>query len=115
MTECDDDYPTSAEPQDALATTIDVSSDELLVTVWLHNQFAETREDSEFRKGEDAYEKIIGAAEHQPNPCIGPIATPPFYELKIYPGDNGASAGLVTTPSAHMIGEGGEPVQGLFA
>ena len=115
MTERDDGYSTSAETQDALSTTIDVSSDELLVTVWKHNQLAETRKDSEFRKSEDAYEKIIGAAEHQPNPCIGPIATPPFYELKIYPGDNGASAGLVTTPSAHMIGEGGEPVQGLFA
>ena len=54
MAERDDGYPTSAETQDALATTIDVSSDELLVTVWLDNQFAETGEDSEFRKGEDA-------------------------------------------------------------
>ena len=115
MTERDDGYPTSAETQDALATTIDVSSDELLVTVWLHNQFAETRKDSEFRKSEDAHEKIIGAAEHQPNPCIGPIATLPFYALKNHPGDNGAGAGLVTTPSARVIGEGGEPVQGLFA
>ena len=115
MTERDDDYPTSAETQDALATTIDVSSDELLVTVCLHNQLAETRKDSEFRKSEDAHEKIIGAAEHQPNPCIGPIATPPFYALKIHPGDNGAGAGLVTAPSARVIGEAGEPVQGLFA
>ena len=115
MTERDDDYPTSAETQDALATTIDVSSDELLVTVWLHNQLAETRKDSEFRKSEDAHEKIIGAAEHQPNPCIGPIATPPFYALEIHPGDNGAGAGLVTDPSASVIGEGGEPVRGLYA
>ena len=54
MTGCNDGYPTSAE----------------------------TLEDSEFRKGEDAYEKIIGAAEHQRHPCIEPITTPPFYAPK---------------------------------
>jgi len=91
-----------------------VSSDELLVTVWLHNQFAETREESEFRKGEDACKKIIGAAEHLVNPCIGPIATPPFYALKFHPGDNGAGAGQVTAPSARVIDKGNESVQAIF-
>jgi predicted oxidoreductase len=50
----------------------------------------------------------------QPNPTLGPIRTPPFHAVRLYPGEIGTSTGLVTDGDARVLGATG-PIAGLFA
>jgi len=49
------------------------------------------------------------------NPNLGPIATAPFYALRLYPSDIGTSAGLVTDDLARVLGSENRPIPGLYA
>ena len=50
-----------------------------------------------------------------PTPNLGPIATAPFYALRLYPSDIGTSAGLVTDDVARVLDSGNRPIAGLYA
>jgi succinate dehydrogenase/fumarate reductase flavoprotein subunit len=84
-------------------------------TVARQNEFARTGVDLDFAKGSDAYQRNLGDPAHGPNPCLGPVAGPPFYGLAVYPGDIGASIGLVTDENARVLRADGRPVPGLYA
>jgi succinate dehydrogenase/fumarate reductase flavoprotein subunit len=43
------------------------------------------------------------------------LGKPPFYAVKIYPGDIGASCGLVTNERAQVLRKDGSTVEGLYA
>jgi len=58
---------------------------------------------------------VYGDPDHAPNPCLGTIAEPPFYAAKMYPTDVGMAGGLLTDESAAVIGEDGDPIEGLYA
>jgi predicted oxidoreductase len=51
----------------------------------------------------------------QPNPCLGPIDKPPFFALKVWPGDIGTATGLETDHRARVVDHGGAPIEGLYA
>jgi succinate dehydrogenase/fumarate reductase flavoprotein subunit len=110
-----DGYVKRASTLAALAVELQISVMALDATVARHNQFAKSGKDEDFGKGEDAYQRNLGDPAHGPNPCIGPIATAPFYALEIRPGDIGASAGLATDASARVIDKRGDPIGGLYA
>ena len=80
-----------------------------------YNGYADAGVDPEFGKGGDAYQRNLGDPAHKPNPCIGPIETPPFYALEVWPGDIGASCGLVTDQDGRVLGADGTPIAGLYA
>jgi succinate dehydrogenase/fumarate reductase flavoprotein subunit len=111
----EDGYVVTADTLDDLARQLRIPADALSATVARHNRFALTGKDEEFGKGEDAYQRNLGDPAHGPNPCIGPIAQPPLYALKIYPGDIGASAGLACDASARVLDAAGAPIAGLYA
>jgi succinate dehydrogenase/fumarate reductase flavoprotein subunit len=98
-----------------LAASLGLPAETLTGTVARHNRFARTGIDEDFGKGSDAYQRNLGDAGHTPNPCIGPLAMPPFYAVRIYPGDIGASVGLVTNESAQVLRKDGSIVAGLYA
>lgn len=98
-----------------LAKRLGLPGEALEQTVARHNGFAVTGIDTEFTKGSDAYQRNLGDAGHRPNPCIGPLATPPFYAVKIFPGDIGASCGLVTDQHAQVLRADGSRIAGLYA
>jgi succinate dehydrogenase/fumarate reductase flavoprotein subunit len=108
-------YLTRADSLEALAAALRLPAQELLATVARHNGFAATGIDEDFAKGTDAFQRNLGDPAHGPNPCIGEIATPPFYALKIYPSDIGTSCGLVTNESAQVLRPDGSAVPGLYA
>lgn len=110
-----DGYVTMAGGLDALARSLGVPPEALAATVARHNEFARTGVDLDFAKGSDAYQRNLGDPAHGPNPCIGPLASPPFYAIKVYPGDIGASAGLVADACARVLRADGTPVDGLYA
>jgi succinate dehydrogenase/fumarate reductase flavoprotein subunit len=110
-----DRYVTQAATLADLAQALRLPAAGLAETVARHNGFAATGVDEEFRKGSDAYQRNLGDPTHGPNPCIGVIATPPFYAVQIHAGDIGASCGLVTNEFAQVLRPDGSCVDGLYA
>lgn len=99
----------------ALAARIGCDPDGLERTVARNNEFAITGVDADFGKGGNAFDRSIGDFTHQPNPCLGPIATAPFYAVKINPGDATTTLGLRVDGRARVLNQDAEPVPGLYA
>ena len=51
-------------------------------------------QDTDFGKGSTEFDRNNGDPKHKPNPCLGPIATPPYYAMAVYPSTLGSSVGL---------------------
>jgi 3-oxosteroid 1-dehydrogenase len=79
------------------------------------NEMAAKGRDEDFHKGESAFDLYAGDPTHRPNPCLGPIARPPFYALEIKPGDLGTKGGLLTNERAQVLRGDGTVVAGLYA
>ena len=63
-----------------------------------------------------AYQQNIGdPAWTGKNPNIGPLVQAPYYAIRLYPGDIGASTGLAADADARVLGENDEPIPGLYA
>ena len=99
----------------ALAQRIAVPPDALAATIRHMNDAARTGTDTEFRRGASAYDRYLGDPLHTPNPCLGPIETPPFHAIQVWPGDIGTARGLRTSPTAQVLDAAGAPIPGLFA
>jgi len=108
-------YVVCASSLAELAATLRLPTAPLAATVARHNAFAASGVDEDFGKGGDAYQRNLGDPAHGPNPCIGPLAKPPFYAVKIYPGDIGTSCGLVTNEHAQVLRRDGTCIAGLYA
>jgi succinate dehydrogenase/fumarate reductase flavoprotein subunit len=110
-----DGYVTRASTLPELAAALRIDTKGLAETVARHNGFAVTGVDLDFAKGSDVYQRNLGDAAHAPNPCIGPIATPPFYAVQLHASELGASAGLVTNECAQVQRSDGSSIPGLYA
>jgi succinate dehydrogenase/fumarate reductase flavoprotein subunit len=108
-------YVANAHTIEDLAGKIGVDPQQLDRTIARYNGFAETGIDSDFGKGETELNRFNGDADHRPNPCIGPVATPPFYALAVWPADIAVSTGLATDADARVLGNDGQPIPGLYA
>ncbi len=108
-------FMTKADTLDELARRIDVDAEGLKATAARVNEYARTGVDLDFRRGDGAYERFYGDPAVKPNPTLGPIATPPFYAMPIYPGDLGTTGGLETDVHAQVIAQQGGVIPGLHA
>lgn len=111
----DNGYLVGAPTLGALASDIAVDAAQLRATVARHNGFAETGIDIDFGKGETELNRFNGDPAHKPNPCIGRLATPPFYALAVWPADIAVSTGLATDADARVLATDGTPIPGLYA
>jgi predicted oxidoreductase len=85
-------------------------------TIERFNGYWQGGTDPEFGRGTTAYQRANGdAAWHGPNPSLGPIERAPFYAVKLYPGDIGASTGFATDERARVLDAQGAPIAGLYA
>jgi 3-oxosteroid 1-dehydrogenase len=98
-----------------LAALIGVDPAALAKTVVRFNEFAETGRDEDFGRGDSAYDRYYGDPRQRPNPCLAPLLRPPFYAVKIVPGDLGTKGGLRTDERARVLREDGTPIAGLYA
>jgi succinate dehydrogenase/fumarate reductase flavoprotein subunit len=98
----------------ALAETIGVPAAALQSTVERFNGFVRTGIDEDFGRGGNAYDRNNGDPDVRPNPCIGPIARPPFYAVPVLPTPLGTSLGLSADRHARACNASGEPVPGLY-
>ena len=108
-------YLIQAPTLDALAAKIGVDAAGLRDSVARNNRFAETGVDDDFGKGSTDFDRHNGDPSHQPNPCLGPIASPPFCAMAVYPSTLGSSVGLKTDPDGRVLSASGEPISGLYA
>ena len=79
----------------------------LAKTVTRFNEFAAAGRDEEFGRGDSAYDRYYGDPRCRPNPNLAPLARPPFYAVKIVPGDLGTKGGLRTDEQARVLREDG--------
>lgn len=98
-----------------LAAKAGIDAGGLQATIERYNAGARRGVDEEFGRGEDAYQRFNGAAINKPNPCVAPLETPPFYAVKLIPGDIGTFAGLKVDAKCRVLDAEGVPVDGLFA
>jgi succinate dehydrogenase/fumarate reductase flavoprotein subunit len=108
-------YLQQASTLKQLAAQLNIDAAGLEQTVARHNQFAAHGEDPDFGKGSDSYNYFNGDPNHKPNPCLAPIVTPPFYGLKMIPGELGTFAGISTSSDAQVLDRSGQPISGLYA
>jgi len=111
----DSGYVVSADTLDALAGMLDIDAAALKATIARHNGFARTGTDLDFGKGETDLNRFNGDPQHKPNPCIGPIETPPFYALAVWPADIAVSSGLAADADARVLDKSGRHIPGLYA
>ncbi len=98
-----------------LAAQIGVSADGLGKTIEKFNEFARTGRDTDFGRGDSAYDHYYGDPRCKPNPNLAPLAQPPFYAIKIVPGDLGTKGGLRTDDRARVMRADGSIIEGLYA
>jgi 3-oxosteroid 1-dehydrogenase len=100
---------------EGLAQKIGVDADGLIETVRRFNQSAQVGRDPEFGRGDSLQDRYYTARADGPNPSLGPIEKPPFYAVRIYPGDLGTKGGFRTDASARVLTPVDEPIPGLYA
>jgi 3-oxosteroid 1-dehydrogenase len=98
-----------------LAEKIGVPADALEETVERFNGFAASGVDEDFHRGESAYDQYYSDPTVKPNPSLHTIDQPPFYAVKIVPGDLGTKGGLVTDERARVLRPDGSVITGLYA
>ena len=99
----------------ALAAAAGIDAAGLEATVAGYNGPAARGEDPAFQRGSTAYNRSLGDPAVTPNPCVAPLATGPFYAVKVVPGDLGTFAGLRGDAQARVLDAGGRPIPGLYA
>jgi succinate dehydrogenase/fumarate reductase flavoprotein subunit len=111
-----DGYLTRADTLAGLAAKLDIDPGGLADSVARINDYAKTGVDRDFQRGTTDYQRANGDANWQgPNPCLGPIRQPPFYAVRLYPGDIGAATGLVSDETARVLDRDDQPIRGLYA
>jgi succinate dehydrogenase/fumarate reductase flavoprotein subunit len=108
-------YLKRAETLEDLGGKLGLPINALASTVNTFNQYAASGEDPEFGRGANAYQRHLGDADQQPNPCVAVIARAPFYAVEVIPSDLGMSAGMQTDAHARVLGADNRPITGLYA
>lgn len=111
----DDGYLVDGATIAELAAKLSMSPVALEETVANMNRYAGTGVDPEFGRGTTLYHRVNGDPAQQPNPTLGPIATAPFYAVRLYPGDIGAATGLVIDEWARVLDGQDRPIGRLYA
>ncbi|MFB6783668.1 FAD-binding protein [Streptomyces sp. NPDC056352] len=97
-----------------LAVAIGVPPEELAATVERFNGFARTGKDTEFGRGDSAYDRYYGDPTLK-NPNLDEIVKAPFYAVRIEVGDLGTKGGLVCDEHSRVLREDGSLIGGLYA
>jgi 3-oxosteroid 1-dehydrogenase len=98
-----------------LAMKMEVPAEGLEATVARFGEFARTGVDTDFRRGDSAYDRYYADISTKPNPCLGALDTPPFYAFKMVPSDLGTKGGLVCDEYSRVLRADGSVISGLYA
>ncbi|MFM0027340.1 FAD-dependent oxidoreductase [Paraburkholderia madseniana] len=108
-------YLIKGETIGELARNCGIAPDALEKTVRAYNVDAERGEDPAFHRGRTSFNRYLADPDNQPNPCVAPIATGPFYAVKVVMGDLGTFDGLRTSVTGEVLRADGSQIEGLYA
>ncbi|MEO6025991.1 MAG: FAD-binding protein [Candidatus Binatia bacterium] len=108
-------YLKKSDTLEGLAAELGIDAAGLKASVARMNASARNGKDSEFHRGESLFDRYYGDDKVQPNPCLAPLETAPYYALIVYAGDLGTKGGLTTDASARVVRDDGSVIPGLFA
>ncbi len=106
---------TRAQTLEELAQRTQLPPERLKATIARFNANARQGIDPDFKRGESAYDRYYGDPKVAPNPTLRALETPPYYAIRVYPGDIGTNGGLATNEHAQVLDEAGAPIPGLYA
>jgi 3-oxosteroid 1-dehydrogenase len=104
-----------ADSLEALAGRIGIDGKGLAESCKRMGEYAVSGKDAQFGKGSNTFDRYYGDRNVKPNPCLAPVAKPPFYAMRIDGGDIGTKGGLLTDEYARVLREDGHPIPGLYA
>lgn len=98
-----------------LADRAGIDSATLEDTVRQYNGGAARGEDPEFGRGSTSFNRYLADPTNQPNPCVAPVQTGPFYAIKLVMGDLGTFDGIETSVNGEVLRHDGSAIEGLYA
>ena len=105
-----------ANSLEELAEKAEIDADTLKATIARYNEMVVTKNaDEDFGKGDNDFDTYYGDARLKTNPCLGPIEKPPFYAVRIHPGELGTNGGLDADERGRVQKEEGGVIPGLYA
>jgi len=108
-------YLKKADTLEGLAVQLGIDGLRLKESVRKMNEYARSGKDLDFHRGETVFDRYYGDDKVQPNPCLAPLETRPYYGIEAYPGELGTKGGLKTDARARVLTDAGEPILGLYA
>jgi 3-oxosteroid 1-dehydrogenase len=106
---------TRAESLDALAAALDIDAAGLKATVERFNRHAREGRDPDYGRGDSEHDRYYADPKVQPNPCLGPLDTAPYYALRCEAGDLDTKGGLLCDEHGRVLTESGNAIPGLYA
>lgn len=101
----------TADTLEELAAAIGVSAPGLVATVERFNAMVAAGADTDFGRGDEAYDRAFSQGE---SPLV-PIDRPPFHAAAFGLSDLGTKGGLRTDTGARVLDRDGNPIPGLYA
>lgn len=113
----DSGYIVKANTLGELGQKLGIDVEGLEKTVKRFNGFVAKGVDDDYNRGGNAYDAFFGdpAPKYSKNPAIGTIEKPPFYAVKLFPGDLGTKGGVLTDEFARALKPDGSVIPGLYA
>jgi 3-oxosteroid 1-dehydrogenase len=111
----DENYLRKGETIAALAEACGIDPAKLIATTERFNGFARNGADTDFGRGDRAYDRWLGDRTHGPVATLGTVEEAPFYAVPVVPGDVGTYGGVVTDSNARVLREDGTVIGGLYA
>jgi 3-oxosteroid 1-dehydrogenase len=111
----DSGYMIKAESIEDLARQCNIDQTKLRTSIDRFNGFCRTGVDEDFQRGGKCFDRFHGDPTVTPNPNLGAIEQPPFFAVRIYPGDVGTCGGLVTDEHGRVLRDDGSVIEGLYA
>lgn len=104
-----------ADTLEELAEKTGIDADGLKASVARWNENVAAGHDADFGKGDNDFDIYYGDSRLKPNPCLGPIEKPPYYAVRLHPGELGTNGGLDADEAARVRREDGSVIPGLYA
>jgi succinate dehydrogenase/fumarate reductase flavoprotein subunit len=98
-----------------LAAAMGVPPERFTTTLQRFNEASHAGIDTDFHRGESAYDRYYGDPTVTPNPNLRPLTKGPFYAVKMVLSDLGTCGGLLADHRARVLREDGSLVDGLYA
>lgn len=108
-------YLKSGDTIEELAANMGADPQTLRTTIDKFNQMVANGRDTDFGRGDSAYNRYLGDKYHSPSPTLDTLEEGPFYAAPVVPGDVSTYGGVVTDEYARVLRDDGSVIEGLYA